>query len=134
MSATARRIVISIVAAFAVALLWWGFQSADTSQPKIHSAAIESVSPTPGDLDLRQVELSADLAPGYTGILYLDGAEIPGDDIQTVAATNRISLRPVADSPYRQLSPGRHCATVEYWPITTGRGQANQYRWCFNLH
>jgi hypothetical protein len=128
-----RRIIISVVAAVAVAGIWWAFQAADTKEP-VRRAGIETVSPTPGDLDLRQVELSADLAAGYTGMLFLDGAEIPGDDIQRVDATNKISLRPQADSPYRQLSPGRHCAAVEYWPITQGRGLANQYRWCFNLH
>jgi len=133
MTSVVRRIVISVVAAIAIVGIWWAFQSSDTKAP-VQIAGIESVSPTPGDLDLRQVELSADLAAGYTGILFLDGVEIPADDIQRVEATNKIALHAQPDSPYRELSPGHHCATVEYWQITQGRSQANQYRWCFTLH
>lgn len=133
MSAGVRRVVISVVAAVAIVGIGLGFSM--TSKPKpIEREGIESVSPLPGDLDLRQVQVGVDLAAGYTGVLFLDGVEIPEDDLQRVAALNTITLRPQEGSPYKQLSPGPHRAAVEYWPIIEGRSRAEVYRWNFNLH
>lgn len=97
-------------------------------------AAVEGVSPQGGDLDLRQVTIGADLAPGYTGYLLLDGAEIPEDDLQHVDALNTVTLKPGPDSDYRTLAPGRHCATVAYRRFGEPREASNEFRWCFTLH
>ena len=133
MSSGARRVVISIVAAIAITGIGLGFSMG--TKPKTETrTGIESVSPLPGDLDLRQVQVGVDLAPGYTGVLFFDGVEIPEDDLQRVAALNTITLRPQEGSPYKQLTPGSHQASVEYWPIIEGRGRAEVYRWNFNLH
>ena len=133
MTRLVRRIIISIVAAVAVAGIWWAF-AASAPPKKVVRAGIEAVSPPEGDLDLRQVQVGVDLAPGYTGMLYLDNAEIPEDDLQRVPAVNTITLKPQNDSPYRQLSPGRHIASVVYWPIAVGRSQEQRYTWRFSLH
>jgi hypothetical protein len=133
MTSGARRVVVSIVAAIAITGIGLGFSMG--TKPKTETrTGIESVSPLPGDLDLRQVQVGVDLSPGYTGILYLDGVEIPEDDLQRVPALNTITLRPQEGSPYKQLAPGSHNAMVEYWLITEGRSRPHVYRWSFNLH
>ena len=133
MTAIVRRIVISVVAAIAIAGIWWAFSSAETKRPS-QPEAIESVSPPEGDLDLRQVQIGVDLAAGYTGMLFLDGAEIPADDIHVEPALNSISLKPQPDSQFRTLRPGLHRATVLYWPTAQGRSQEKSYTWHFTLH
>lgn len=97
-------------------------------------AAVESVSPPGGDLDLRQITIAADLKPGYTGYLMLDGVELPLDELVIVDALNSITFRPPPDSDYYQLEPGPHCATVVYRTFTQTQAESSQYRWCFSLH
>jgi hypothetical protein len=133
MTALMRRVIISVIAAVAVAGIGWAF-SASAPPKKVTRPGIEAVSPPEGDLDLRQVQVGVDLAPGYTGTLYLDNVEIPEDDLHRVPAVNSITLKPQNDSPFRQLSPGRHVASVVYWPIAVGRSQEQRYTWRFSLH
>lgn len=128
-----RKVVISLIAAGAVVGLANGF-SGSTKEKRPLPAAVESVSPRPGDLDLRQVELSADLAPGYTGVLFLDGREIAEDDLHRVDALNSLTLRPQPDSEFRELAPGAHKATVVYWRIGQSREEAASHSWSFTLH
>ena len=95
---------------------------------------VEAVTPQGGDLDLRQVTIAADLAPGYTGYLTLDGVEVPADDLHFELAINTITLTPQAGSDYAQLQPGNHCAGVVYWPIGLSRDAGKTHTWCFRLH
>src|SRR5215210_8873847 len=96
--------------------------------------AVESVFPVPGNLELRQVQIVADLAPGYTGYLAIDGNEVPEDDIQFVDALNTVTLKPGPGSDFASLEPGSHCATVFYREIGQPRANSTSYRWCFRLH
>ena len=128
-----RRVVMTLIAAVAVAGFIFAFSSPKQEPAGPLPAAVEAVSPAGGDLDLRQVTIAADLAPGYTGYLLVDGVEVPRDDLQIVPALNSVTLRPQPESDYAALEPGSHCATVVYQrigqPDTSG-----QYRWCFRLH
>ena len=120
--------------ALAIGGIVFAFSAPTRKDPVGKPAAVESVTPPSGDLDLRQTTISADLAPGYTGYLTLDGVEIAEDDLRRVDALNSITLVPQPDSDYRVLQPRRYCASVVYWPIGQTRADANSYQWCFNLH
>ncbi len=133
-SPLARRIVLSVLVATAIGLLVYVATEPSPDDGPPLPEAVESVSPERGDLDLRQVTVAADLAPGYTGYLLMDGVEVPADDLQVVDALNQVILRPTADSDYRVLRPGRHCATVVYRRIGERLDQSSSYRWCFSLH
>jgi hypothetical protein len=129
-----RRLIMGLIALAAIGGIVYSF-SGESQQPESAlPAAVESVSPAGGDLDLRQITISADLAAGYTGYLTLDGVEIPEDDLQRVDALNSVTLRPQPESDYRQLEPGSHCAGVVYWRIGRPRDEGSTYRWCFRLH
>lgn len=125
---------MTLLAAVAVGGLVYAFTAPTQRTGPARPAAVELVSPEGGDLDLRQVTIAADLAPGYNGYLEIDGVEVPDDDLQRVPALNQVILRPQPESPYRELSPGRHCATIVYGLIGTPRDQSSTYRWCFTLH
>jgi hypothetical protein len=128
-----KRLVMGILAAVAVGGIVFVFSSDNENIPE-RPAAVEAVSPQGGEHNLRQVTVSADLAPGYTGYLTWDGVEVAADDLQIVDALNSITLSPQPDSDYRTLQPGPHCAGVVYWLLGQNRDTASTYTWCFNLH
>ncbi len=130
----ARRIVLSLLVAVAIGALWYVATEPSSDEGPPLPEAVEAVSPERGDLDLRQATIVADLAPGYTGYLLVDGVEVPRDDLQIVDALNQVILRPTEDSDYRVLAPGRHCATVVYRRIGEPEDRSSSYRWCFSLH
>ncbi|MEA2687144.1 MAG: hypothetical protein QOE93_2339 [Actinomycetota bacterium] len=129
-----RRIIMTLIAAVAVAGFVFAFSTPKQEVAGPMPPAIERVSPAGGDLDLRQITIAADLAPGYTGYLLLDGVEVPRDDLQIVPALNSITLLPLPGSDYEALQPGSHCATVVYRMIGQPETESDQFRWCFKLH
>ena len=126
--------MLSLIVAAAVAGLVFAFTAPDPDTDEPTPEAVEEVFPKPGDRDLRQTTIFADLAPGYTGYLLIDGIEVPLDDIQFVDALNTVTLKPTEDSDFRQLDSGTHCATIVYRRIGQPRDQSNSYRWCFSVH
>jgi hypothetical protein len=134
-NATVRKVVISLIAAIALVGIGIGFSGSQTPKPSLPDG-VRRVYPDVGAFVLRQSEIGVDLNSGLTGMLFLDGAEIPEDDIQRVPATGKISLHPQPDSTYAELSAGHHCASVDYWAATVPRPEpaTNHHEWCFNLH
>jgi hypothetical protein len=125
---------MSLIVAAAVGGLVFVFTAPDHDSAPPKPEAVEFVFPQPGDRDLQQTTIVADLAPGYTGYLLIDGVEVPQDDIQFVDALNTVTLKPTEDSDYRELSAGEHCVTVVYRVIGEPRSQSSSYRWCFSVH
>lgn len=134
MGALLRRLIMTLIAAAGVGGLVFAFSgpSGDDAQKK--PVGVEGVSPEGGDLDLRQATIVADLAPGYTGYLAIDGNEVPEDDVQIVDALNTVTLKPLPGSDFGTIQPGNHCATVFYRRIGDPREDSASYRWCFRLH
>ncbi len=129
-----RRIVLSVLVAIAIGALWYVATEPSRNDETPLPEAVEAVAPEPGAQNLRQTTIVADLAPGYTGYLLMDGVEVPRDDLQIVDALNQVILRPTEDSDYRELAPGRHCATIVYRLIGQRENESSDYRWCFSLH
>ena len=122
---------MTLIAAAAVGGIVFAFSGPTQDDGPNTPPAVESVFPLPGNLELRQVTIVADLATGYMAI---DGSEVPEDDIQIVAALNRVSLKPGPGSDFESLEPGSHCATIFYRQIGQPRANSTSYRWCFRLH
>jgi hypothetical protein len=130
-----RRIIMTLIAAVAVGGFIFAFSGPKQETVGQLPPAVERVSPPGGDLDLRQTTIAADLAPGYTGYLLLDGVEVPRDDLVIVLALNSITLMPQPGSDYEALQPGPHCATVVYNLIGQPEtSPAGRFQWCFKLH
>ena len=134
MEAVPRRLIMTLLAAAAVGRLVFAFSGPTQEDDRQLPAAIENVFPVSGNLELRQVTVVADLAPGYTGYLANDGNEVPEDDVRFEPALNTLTLRPGPDSDFAQLEEGSHCATVFYRQIGQPRTNSSAYRWCFRLH
>ncbi len=129
-----RRIVLSVLVAIAIGALWYVATEPSRNDEAPLPEAVEAVSPEPQAQNLRQTTIAADLAPGYTGYLLMDGVEVPRDDLQIVDALNQVILHPTEDSDYRELAPGRHCATIVYRLIGQRESESSDFRWCFSLH
>jgi hypothetical protein len=143
-----RRLGASLVIAIGLALIVWGFASAETgdSAVKITDPAIERVIPSPGSLVLRQSQVGADLAPGYRGVLIIDGQEIPTYDVQAGDGTtvntldaqfdlaqNTVLFLPRQGATISEFAPGEHHITVVYWQLDETRDQARTFAWTFNV-
>ena len=129
-----RRLIMTLVAAVAVGGLVFAFSGPTQTDDSNLPPAVEAVFPVSGNLELRQAQIYADLAPGYTGYLAIDGREVPEDDVQFVDALNTVTLRPGPGSDFTTLEAGSHCATVFYRQIGQPRANSTSYRWCFRLH
>ncbi len=130
----ARRIVMTLILAVAVGGFVFVFSEPKQQLTPDRPPEVEAVYPDGGNLDLRQATIVADLAPGYTGYLLLDGVEVPRDDVQFVDALNTLTLRPQPGSDYEVLRPGPHCVTAVYRRIGEPESESSNYRWCFRLH
>lgn len=130
-----RRAVMGLVVAVALGGFFYVFTGpTDLGIDQQTAGAVERVTPSGGNLDLRQVSISADLAPGYTGYLMLDGIEVAEDDLRRVEALNQVFLAPQPDSRWAELEPGPRQAAVVYWRIGESRDTAEVFEWRFSLH
>src|SRR5690349_12447782 len=78
---TPRRIVISLLLAFALALFGYGFSSGkDPEVVKFSDSAVEATEPEQGGLSLRQSRIGIDLVVGHTAELAIDGTPVPADE------------------------------------------------------
>jgi hypothetical protein len=126
-------VLIALIVAGALFGLALGFSGAQKPKDLVQPG-VSSVYPTPGDLDLRQVKIGAILQPGFEGDLVLDGAVVPESDLYREPSLFQIELRPEEGSIFADLKPGRHCASIVFWPASEGRRAAASQQWCFNLH
>jgi len=129
-----RRLVMTLIAAAAVGGIVFAFSAPTQGGGANRPEAIQAVFPVEGNLELRQVNIVADLAPGYTGYLAIDGNEVPEDDVQFVDALNTLTLKPGPGSDFADFEPGNHCVTVFFRQIGQPRANSASYRWCFRLH
>ena len=98
---------------------------------------IESVIPTPGSALLAQDEVGADLLDTYTGVLLIDGAEIPEDQVRRSTPLGQVWFRPGEDKEIIRFEEGLHSATILYWPQEkgeAGRREARSFTWSFRAH
>lgn len=146
-----RRLGASLLIAGALALIIYGFATAQTGDDavEITDPAIERVLPLPGALVLRQSQIGADLATGYRGVLIIDGQEIPTQDAQATGdansdvtvnydavfdlAQNTVLFLPRQGATIEQFAPGDHQATIVYWKLDESRDQAKTFSWTFKV-
>ncbi len=132
---TRYRAVVSLLLALAVAVLYIGVVSSVDRKTEItNSQNVVAVLPQSDSAVLRQTRIFAELKPGYTGILIVDGIEIPEDQLDRLEGINTVGFTPGAGTEIVELTPGRRCATVVYWRVEASRSNAESYEWCWQVH
>jgi hypothetical protein len=104
---------------------------------------------------LRQTQVFVDLAEGHTGVLIIDGLELPTIDVGALAdqaaedgkqvdnpeitgvrfdrGNATLTFLPGDATPIPEFSEGRHLVTVVYWKVTESRDRSRSYTWEFNV-
>jgi hypothetical protein len=126
-----RPLIITALLAIAIGGIVYAFSSGPRP-PQQNANAIVRVTPPADDLVLRQTPVGVTLAAGYTGNLFVDGAQVPEDELDRQPVLYQITLKPRPGSQF-DLGPGRHCASVTYWPLASPAETRPSPPWCFNL-
>jgi hypothetical protein len=93
---------------------------------------IESISPANGALAGLVDDVTVDLADNLTGVLVIDGREIPEDQLDRIAELGVITFRPGPDKEIPHYIAGENTVVVKYWPRTKNRPQTPaSYGWRF---
>jgi len=116
----------------AVTLIVIGVLIAEPTTPEL-PAAIESIVPGEGALISPQGSVGADLADDHTGVLIIDGAEVPLDQLTIVEPLGQIYFSPGADQIIPVFDAGTHRVSVVYWPKAQTRADATTYGWQFRV-
>jgi len=124
------------VAVIALALVNLGIvllDASDTSETGIVlPSTVESVFPEPGSLARLQDTIVVDLRDDLTGVLVIDGAEVPEDQTERVVPLAQVSFRPGDDRDLTAFTPGSHAVTILYWKQGKPRpAQPGSYSWSF---
>lgn len=102
--------------------------SADTDTPEERDplpAAVVSVFPQPDTLAQPQQGISVTLRPGLTGVIQVDGIEIPED--QTIRPSeSSMTFQPGPEREFERFETGPHQVTIVYWPTVRSREEAAQ--------
>ncbi|MEX0663535.1 MAG: hypothetical protein WD598_02045 [Acidimicrobiia bacterium] len=123
-------IVVGLLAA-AVSLGAIAINSADTTRVGEEPRdAIDSVNPAPGEI--LQDAITADLRNTFTGVLVIDGIEVPEDQVDRVEPLGQVSFRPGPGKDVARFSPGVHTVVVLFWEQGKERPASPEaYSWTF---
>lgn len=95
-------------------------------------AAVESVQPIQDGIASSSDGIVVDLRDDTTGVIILDGTEIPEDQLQRTEDLGIVEFRPGEGREITRFEPGYHQVTVRYWPRTgTRESDAESFTWRF---
>ncbi|MBA2437658.1 MAG: hypothetical protein H0V52_04805 [Acidimicrobiia bacterium] len=136
MSATVRRVVTGAVLLLALGGFVYAFSLGQGSTDIIPTGdAVEQLVPPQGSQVLRQSEIGIDLAPEWTGVLQINGVEIPEDQLRRVPAQNQVFFTPGPGREIEELPPGPVNVVALIWRPVAGetREDADTVRWSFQV-
>lgn len=150
-----QLLLVSLVIAIGLVFVARGLIVGVTGDERANlPATIESVTPVPdAEQALAQTNVVVDLSPGYTGVLVIDGIEIPTVDLSSVQTGQvepgqQISIPPVTvyepgnhtltytpstNGPIDRFESGVHRVQVVHWLVAEGRERARTFTWQFNV-
>jgi hypothetical protein len=77
---------------------------------------IQSISPERGELTTLVDTITVDLRDDMTGVLVVDGVEIPEDQLERVVGIQEVSFRPGPNKEISKFRAGDNTVEVLYWP------------------
>ncbi|MEN9821688.1 MAG: hypothetical protein ACO3AV_00080 [Ilumatobacteraceae bacterium] len=149
-----RPLLASAAIAVCVVAIGFAFTLSETGRERLDLPEIvESIDPVRGAVRVpAQTQVFVDLAPGYTGVLVVDGLELetvsvealqdkqkPGQQIVLPPTTiyepgnATLTFVPSPDADIQEFSQGEHIVQVIYWKVLEDRGSARSYTWTFNV-
>jgi len=96
---------------------------------------IQAVSPEPDQITGLVDTVTVDLADQYSGVLVIDGIEIPDDQLERVVGIQTISFRPGPGKEISRFRAGDNNVTVLYWngrvQDRPAKGKEYSFSWSF---
>lgn len=153
-----QMLLVSAGVAVGLILIVMGLQSATTGRDAQNiPAAIEEMSPGPGDQVVQQAQISVDFTEGYEASLIIDGITLETTRLDELSAEGNAKLEPGAQveipptaifdpgnyiisftpqegAPIDVFSQGKHTAQVIYWKMVDGREKARSFTWEFEAN
>lgn len=128
-----RFAIVAVGLLVVVNLLIYVGVSADTSdKTRVLPSEVQNVMPAPGSQVRVQDTVSVDLRDDLTGVLVIDGVELPESEISRIPSLGEISFRPGKGKVFERLEPGVHNVSVIYWPQIKDRSEGTQtFTWSF---
>jgi hypothetical protein len=119
------RVAVIVIALIAVLNLgFFLLRDTDTStggsRPEL-PATIEAISPERGELTGLVDDVEVDLQDQYTGVLEIDGREIPEDQLDRIEQLGVIAFRPGPGKELTRFNTGDNTVVVLYWLRTDPR-------------
>jgi hypothetical protein len=95
---------------------------------------VEQVVPGDGEAALRQSQIGVDLEAGWTGVLAVDGTEIPEDQLRRSEPLNQVFFTPGEGQVIEELDPGPHRASALIWRTASQtRNDGRTVNWEFRV-
>jgi hypothetical protein len=112
-----RVAIIAITVLVTLNLGVWLINESDTSPvgDKVLPADVEAVTPAPNSITGLIDDVTVDLADRYSGVLVIDGVEIPEDQLDRVVGIQTVSFRPGPDKVFSRFRSGTNTVVVKYW-------------------
>ena len=97
------------------------------------SGIVEQLFPARDAEALQQVQVGVDLGSRFTGVLVVDGTEVPESQLLRRPALNQVFFSPGEGQIVEEWEPGRNCVRAIVWPIIEGRAESRTVDWCFEV-
>jgi hypothetical protein len=107
-----------------------------TDDPAVSGdSGVERLIPPRDSEILRQEAVGVDLEAGYTGVLVVNGVEIPEDQVDDdqLASTGVLTYTVGEDKFVERFEAGQNCVTAIVWRVEDTRDDARSVSWCFNV-
>ncbi|CAN5720487.1 hypothetical protein BH20ACT1_BH20ACT1_01400 [soil metagenome] len=132
----ARKIAVGVLLVGALGAFVYAFSlGRGTTDEIATTGSVEQLVPPQAAQVLRQSEIGIDLAPEWTGVLQINGIEIPEDQLRRVPAQNQVFFTPGPGREIEELPAGQVDVVALIWRPVAGesRDDAETVRWTFSV-
>jgi hypothetical protein len=126
-------VVIALLVVFNLGLVLLNESDTSPTGERALPVDIEAVSPEPNELTSLIDTVTVDLADRYTGVLVIDGVEIPEDQLDRVEGIQTVSFRPGPDQAISRFRAGENVVVVKYWDGRLQDRPAKPYSFSWNF-
>jgi len=135
-----RRVLVVLAVIACLAGIVFAFTLVDTDDGTNDIAVtdagpVEQLIPPRGSEILRQEAVGVDLRPGWTGVLVINGVEIPEDQIDdtNLASLGQLLYTAGDGKAVERFEAGENCITAVVWRVEESRADSRDVNWCFNV-
>lgn len=153
LSSKMKRVGASVAIAIGLVLVFIGLASSVTGKAAQKlPQELQSITPVRSATQVQsQEKIEVDLIDGYTGVLIVNGVELPTfslDELETKPGQQvslppaaifepgnyTLSFTPTKDAPIEKFATGVNTVTLVYWKISDGRNFAKPaFTWQFDV-